>query len=876
MGDHLTTAVEQAEAALAARDHDRDAADALAVAALRRARRDGDADATAIALRALALIALDHGRTALAERRAEEAVVAARAGATPAVLVGALATTAGVQFVRGDATGALATLDEALATADGGDATAGRTRLDALIQRGWILGAVGAWSEAVELHELLLKDEALDDEQRANVLCNHGCNLAQLDRFDEALAAFDEAVVLLLPLDAAQDLTEVLHNRALCLADAGRLPESLHAFAEVEERLGDEPIERAWLLVGQADALLSANLSVEALPIARRAIAVAGPRAPMPLRAEAWSRLARAARGVGEVTEARLAARRARQLFARLGSTAQAALARHQELMLSRRDHPTLKELDAVIDQLRRAGRAEPALRARADALALALELGDMETARRLRRRIAAVRPTSTALTRAIAWLAEARWAAARGDRRRLQHAVSAGLGTLDEHRATLGSTELRAQASGLGAELAAVGLAAALESGRPATVLANAERWRAGTVMRRPVATGELAEMLAELRRAQEPTSTTSLDERRRLEAGIRRLARTARGADDRLDTAITMNAVRDALVDGVLVEIVEHGGAYRAVVVGRGPARLVALGSPLDITTAIADLHFALRRMARLGASVAIVAMAREAAAEALARLDAALVVPLGSIVRDAASVIVVPPASLHTVPWPSLPSLGRAEVMVVPSAAWWLDATGRSGGGRGGVALVAGPRLAGAAAEIEALAHRYPDAAIFDPTSAREKAVLPALDGVGLAHLACHAHLRADHPHLSALELADGPFTVYDFERLHRAPEQVVLSACDSGVSSTRPGDELLGFLTALFSLGTRSIVASVVPVSDGATTPLMLALHDRLLAGAGLPAALREARAAIDLDEPAAFAAATAFVAFGTGRAPVGGA
>ena len=181
--------------------------------------------------------------------------------------------------------------------------------------------------------------------------------------------------------------------------------------------------------------------------------------------------------------------------------------------------------------------------------------------------------------------------------------------------------------------------------------------------------------------------------------------------------------------------------------------------------------------------------------------------------------------------------------------------------------GVTLVAGPRLPGAAAEIAALRPHYPSASVFEPEGAVEAAVLAALDGASLAHLACHAHLRADHPHLSALELTDGPLTVYDLEHLRRAPERVVLSACDSGVSSTRPGDELLGFLTALFSLGARSVVASVVPVPDIATAPLMLALHDHIRAGACLPGALRAARDALDLDDPAAFAAATAFVAFG---------
>lgn len=871
MGDHLTTAAEQAEAALAVRDRDRDAAGAAGRVALRRARREHDDAAAAIALRTLALVALDQGRTAVAYRRAEDAVRTARSAGDPAVLAGALTTVSGVRFMRGDAPGALAGLDEALTLTPRADVVS-RVRMDALIQRGWILGAVGSWAEAIELYERLLKDEALDVDQRANVLCNHGCNLAQLDRFDEALAAFDEASALLSVAGAEQDLTEVLHNRALCLADAGRLPESLHTFSEVEARLRDEPIERAWLLVGQADALLGANLSVEALPVAHRAISVAGRTGPLQLRAEAWSRVARAARGCGETVEARQAARRARELFQRLGSTANAAIARQGELMLGRRDATTLRELHVVIDQLRRAGRPESALRARADALALALELGDVDAGRRLRRRISAGRPTATALTRSVAWLAEARWAASRGDRRRLRQAVSAGLETLDEHRASLGSTELRAQASGLGAELVALGLSVALSSGRPFAVLSTAERWRAGTVMRRPVATGELAALLAELRRAEEPDSATSVEDRRRIEGRIRRLARTAQGVDERLAAPATLGELRDAVLEGVLVEIVEHAGAYAAVVIRRTGAQLVALGDGGGITAALADLHFALRRMARHGASSAIVTLAREAAGEALQRLDAALLRPLGPV-DGRTPVIVVPPASLHTVPWPALPSLAASDVTVAPSATWWLRASRAATGGcqpsgeARRVALVAGPRLDGAAAEVEALRRHYPMATVFSPRESLEPAVLAALDGADIAHLACHAHLRADHPHLSSLELADGPFTVYDLERLGRAPAQVVLSACDSGVSSERPGDELLGFLTALLSLGTRAVVASVVPVSDAATTPLMLALHDALRSGVAMPGALRHARNRVDVDDPASFAAAIAFVAFG---------
>jgi hypothetical protein len=40
-------------------------------------------------------------------------------------------------------------------------------------------------------------------------------------------------------------------------------------------------------------------------------------------------------------------------------------------------------------------------------------------------------------------------------------------------------------------------------------------------------------------------------------------------------------------------------------------------------------------------------------------------------------------------------------------------------------------------------------------------------------------------------SLLQLADGRLTVYDLQALGRAPTTLVLSACESGLSSVSPG-------------------------------------------------------------------------------------
>ena len=131
--------------------------------------------------------------------------------------------------------------------------------------------------------------------------------------------------------------------------------------------------------------------------------------------------------------------------------------------------------------------------------------------------------------------------------------------------------------------------------------------------------------------------------------------------------------------------------------------------------------------------------------------------------------------------------------------------------------------------------------------DEAKAEVAAVFAALEGAGTAHLAAHALFRADNGLWSSLELADGVLTVYELEQLRRPPELVVLSACQSGLSAVRPGDEVMGLVAALLGLGARSVVASVVPVEDQASEQLMVALHRRLLAGEPPAVALAGAQA-----------------------------
>jgi CHAT domain-containing protein len=99
----------------------------------------------------------------------------------------------------------------------------------------------------------------------------------------------------------------------------------------------------------------------------------------------------------------------------------------------------------------------------------------------------------------------------------------------------------------------------------------------------------------------------------------------------------------------------------------------------------------------------------------------------------------------------------------------------------------------------------------------------------------------------------------------QRLRRAPELVVLSACDLGSSEARPGDELLGFASALIGMGTRTVIASVMPVPDAPVKRLMAALHRSLAERVAPAAALAGAQATLSSRD----AALAGFVCLGTG-------
>jgi hypothetical protein len=317
------------------------------------------------------------------------------------------------------------------------------------------------------------------------------------------------------------------------------------------------------------------------------------------------------------------------------------------------------------------------------------------------------------------------------------------------------------------------------------------------------------------------------------------------------------------------IMVSILVRHGQLRALLIGDGPARTVRLGDYAVAAEAQKRLIGDLNALAGRNPPARLAAVISESIRRQVAVLTEEIVVPLRPMLGDH-DVVVVPTRALFGLPWGLLPDLRGRPVTVAPSASAWLFARRSrlatphpdgAGHPRDAVPLlVAGPDLAHANREIEEIARIYPTSKPLYGTEATVEATLRTLEGAPIAHLAAHGHHERDNVLFSRLDLADGPLMAYDVQRLTRAPQQVVLSACDVGRTVVRTGDEILGFTAALLYAGTASVVSCLARIPDDAAAAVMVAYHRAIATGAEPARAL----AAASLTQPLA-----SFACFGCG-------
>ena len=293
----------------------------------------------------------------------------------------------------------------------------------------------------------------------------------------------------------------------------------------------------------------------------------------------------------------------------------------------------------------------------------------------------------------------------------------------------------------------------------------------------------------------------------------------------------------------------VIRRGDDLSAVVLGARPTHQVALGSARLATAAVADVHADLTAAARLGPAHPLSGPVRASLALRLESLSQRLVTPLGDLTGG---VVIVPTRALSGVPWPALPGLAGVPVTVAPTASSW--ATTGTTLARPKVAVLTGPELPCAAAEADAVRACWDEASTNRPVS-----LVDAFASHDLLHVIAHGEHRGDNPLFSSLHLDEGLVVAHELEAVDLRASHVVLSACEVGRTTHRPGDHPLGLTSMLLSSGVTSVIAPVAPVNDELAATVMADYHRRLSAGVDAAAALATAVR----DDPQA----GAFVCFG---------
>jgi hypothetical protein len=486
----------------------------------------------------------------------------------------------------------------------------------------------------------------------------------------------------------------------------------------------------------------------------------------------------------------------------------------------------------------------------------------------------------------------------ANGDRAEARREIRTGLAELARHQARFGSIDVQTAGAVHGRALAELHVTLALAEGKPRAVLAAVELSRATSSRIQPVVAPDdpaVADLLAELRRLTEELRGLTSDPaaaarvaggRRRMteiEQSLRAQSWHWQGTGDS-ERAASPDRILAGLAEAAAVGVTYFEAEQRLHGLVASPAglRLVPLGPAAPVFEWTRRIRADLDMLARGGLPEPISDAVRRSLRRSLDRLDGSIVAPLE---LPDARLVLSPTGPLAVLPWGLLPSLRARPVVVVPSGTAWLlaradgdrqpadrangsasadradrpasaDRADRPASAGGAMRAFAGPGLAHAETEAASVAAIWSQAGPVGGPEADRTAVKAALAEARMVHLAAHGTHNAENPLFSSIRLADGPVFAYELDQSAGSAEHVVLSACELGQATIRPGDEALGLTSVLLHLGTRSVISGVAKVHDQVAAEVMLRYHEALADGIASDQALAEA-CAVSVDLPAPF-------------------
>ena len=714
-----------------------------------------------------------------------------------------------------------------------------------------------------ELDEAVVLLDHLEESERPALLLNRG-TVHLIGR--DLVAARHDLVRSIELAAAAGDLTtefKARHNLGYAEYLAGNLPQALDSIARADAL--DVPVSRSVGLLDRARVLMEAGLLEEAEESLAAATHLLTLERANQDRAEAQLARAELALMQGNWVLARTHSGLARRDFRRRQSTgwmARADVTRWQSQLDSPRGASRVAREITVASAGSAVGLGPEVALIAAEA---ALSLGRVEDAAGYLGSLAAPRRADPLSARLHQHLVRAGVARAAADLPTARRELRAGLTTLARHQARHHSIDLRTAMAVHGGRLATLDLRLALESRSPQNVFDSLERWRAMSHRRTsvtPPSDPELAGLLTELRlvaedlRASPPGANT--DRLRRRQRGIEQAVRETEwrlGGDGRSQRATRLQELRPTVRargdDLVCYFVLDEELGVVTVVDGR--CTVTTLRPWAQVAALLARVRADLDALAGRLLPDPLRAAITASLARDLARLDDLLLPPF---LATRPSLVVVPSRTLATVPWGMLPSRrGRATTVSVSATGWVRGLQVQPHVAPMSLAM-AGPGLPLADREVTEVAAYWPASTAVSSADGTAGLLAPVLSTHDLVHIAAHGTHNHDNPLFSSIRLRGGPLFAYDIPQDTPVAGHVVLSACDLGMMSPRPGGEVLGLTAALLGMGSRCVVSAVSRVDDTAAYTTMVRYHSLLSGGVDAATALARADDG-DLSHPAPF-------------------
>jgi CHAT domain-containing protein len=374
---------------------------------------------------------------------------------------------------------------------------------------------------------------------------------------------------------------------------------------------------------------------------------------------------------------------------------------------------------------------------------------------------------------------------------------------------------------------------------------------------------------------------------ERIRARDVVEKRLQTVARLEDTTAARRALRADRDGAAVVTVAELRRHlrvDEAFVSYMLGDGGASSTAIVVSRDTVAALRlpsrrELAGDLQRFLRL-ASVGTEAMIPSR------RLGAALLQPvLGALASSVTHLVISADGDLHRIPIDALRlsddrrALERFTISMGPSATAWLalrttarppgmqlvavgdphyaTAPGAASSRAAGFAGVRLPRLTYSGDEARRVSQYSTRSLLLTGRGATEGATLRALGpDVGVAHLAVHGLVDDGGSSHTAIALApgdggDGFLTVEDLSQLTLSGPLVVLSACRSSGGEILGGEGLRGLTAPLLEAGARAVVGTHWSIGDRSIVPLVERFYAAMAAGHRADDALRQAkRAAIE--------------------------